>query len=261
MRKTIDSLEFTARNTARITWTAGPSDETNTDTAASYATTATHTDITLTTGGLVAEDWIGAAVTVGGTSYGIVANNGTDWVRIPGDASVEGALAAVVLTAPEKLAYVYVNGFQVDNSPVDTDAEELEFEVADAFNVELHELPVEIGSTPTMIPYTFQPYLIWSYISSSWRYLIYRKDPDASEEEHYQMEPHVDSVDLFEVQTITDLILEGAGWNWFKVEAKSADFVVSARSLWSLFVKALPDQPTDMAAVGTSPNITITLLT
>ncbi len=219
----------------------------------------TFTNVTLTTGGLTPRDWIGATVTIGGTDYSPVIDNGTDWIRVGGDASGEGTLAAIVLTAPEKLAHVYVNGVPAQGSPVDTDDEELEFGVPDAFIVELHELPVGVAPTPNEIAYSVRPYILWSAIANAFRYLIYRQDPSEASDRLYQVEQDVDSVDLFEVQTVSNLVEEGVGWNWFRVEAKTLQARISARDPWPFFVKARPAAPSNAAASGTSPNISVTL--
>ncbi len=221
----------------------------------------TYTNLTLTTGGLTPRAWIGASVTIAGTDYGLVLDNGADWIRVAGDASGEGALAVIVLTAPPKKAYVYINGFQVAESPVDTDTEELEFSVPDAFNIELHELPDSIGAVPDLEPYTIRPFVVWSEVDGAFRYIIYRQYPDETSERFYQMEQGVDDFPLYQVRTVTDLINDGPGWNWFRVEVKTLNSRISARDLWAFFVKALPDQPSNAEASGTSPNISITLTT
>ena len=220
-----------------------------------------YTDVTLTTGGLVPRAWIGAGVTIGGTDYGIVLDNGEDWIRVGGDATVEGAAAAVVLTAPAKVALAYVNGISVLSVPLDTDDEEMEFSVPDAFTVELHELPLAEASRPNEIPYEVRPFIMWSAVVDATKYLIYRMAPDDSEDARYQVEPDNDDVQLYEVQALSNLVADGEGWNWFRVEAKTLEGRISARTLWPYHVPATPARPTNAIAAGTSPNIVVTLTT
>ena len=220
-----------------------------------------YTNVTLTTGGLTPRDWIGATATIGGTDYGIVLDNGEDWVRVGGDATVEGAAASVVLTAPAKIAQVYVNGFPAQTGPVDTDDEEMEFPVPNAFTMELHELPLAEASGPNELPYEVYPFIMWGEIAAATKYLIYRRAPSATEDTYYQIEQDNDDVKLYEVRSRSNMVAEGEGWNWFRVEAKALAGRISVRALWPYHVPATPARPTNAIAAGTSPNIVVTLTT
>jgi len=219
----------------------------------------TYTNLTLTTGGLVERGWMFSTAAVAGTDYGTIIDNGDDWIRVGGDASGEGALATVVLAAPEKFMHVVINGVPVADSPVDAADETIEVSIPDAFAIELHELPIGVPLAPAEIAYSQRPFVLWSAVEDVVKYCIYRQAPDDAEDRFYQFEWNVDGQQLYEVQVTGELVDDGPGWNWFRVEVKTEEARFSARDPWPYFVKALPGRPTNAAAIGTSPNISITL--
>lgn len=162
------------------------------------------------------------------------------------------------------VSYVYLNGGLAEGGRLDEGSDldrSLEVDVGDMFSFQIYEVDEDSDEVVSVedLSHIIRPEIFWSEVASAKYYAVFlrRSGPTGDEIRVAQVWPT--DVGVISRRLREDLSGPGARWVTFRIEAVSDEEVESTGNPIYYFVKAVADEPSDAAASGTSPNITITL--